>query len=71
MTLSALSRCCRCSLKTVTSSVERLRFTPFRLGPIQQDAQWPDVLKLAKNGNPAPARKVARTEAEWRQQLTR
>lgn len=32
--------------------------------------QWPDVLKLANNGNPAPARKVVKTEAEWRRQLT-
>jgi len=32
--------------------------------------KWPDVLKLAKDGNPAPARKVIKTEAEWRQQLT-
>jgi methionine-R-sulfoxide reductase len=31
---------------------------------------WPDVLKLAKNGNPAPDRKVVKTEAEWRQQLS-
>ena len=32
--------------------------------------KWPDVLKLAKDGNPAPVRKVVKTEAEWRQQLT-
>ena len=32
--------------------------------------KWPDVLKLARDGNPAPARKVVKTEAEWRQQLT-
>lgn len=31
---------------------------------------WPDVLNFAKNGNPAPARKVIKTEAEWREQLT-
>ena len=30
---------------------------------------WPDVLHLAKTGNPAPDRKVVKTEAEWRQQL--
>jgi methionine-R-sulfoxide reductase len=30
---------------------------------------WPDVLTLAKDGNPAPARKVVKTEAEWREQL--
>jgi peptide-methionine (R)-S-oxide reductase len=32
--------------------------------------KWTDVLKLAKNGNPAPDRKVVKTEAEWHQQLT-
>ena len=32
--------------------------------------KWSDVLNLAKNGNPAPAQKVVKTEAEWRQQLT-
>ena len=32
--------------------------------------KWSDVLKLAKDGNPAPARKVVKTEAEYRQQLT-
>jgi len=31
--------------------------------------KWPDILKLAKKGNPAP-RKVVKTEAQWRQQLT-
>ena len=28
------------------------------------------MLKLAGDGNPAPARKVVKTEAEWREQLT-
>src|ERR1039458_969418 len=28
-----------------------------------------DVLNLAKTGNPAPDRKVIKTDAEWRQQL--
>ena len=32
--------------------------------------KWPDVLNLASNGNPAPAQKVVKTEAEWRRQLT-
>jgi peptide-methionine (R)-S-oxide reductase len=32
--------------------------------------QWPDVLSLAKNGNPPPDRKVVRTDAEWRKQLS-
>jgi methionine-R-sulfoxide reductase len=32
--------------------------------------QWNDVLNLAKTGNPAPDRKVVKTEAEWRKQLT-
>ena len=30
---------------------------------------WPDVLNLAKTGNPAPDRKVVKTDAEWRRQL--
>jgi peptide-methionine (R)-S-oxide reductase len=32
--------------------------------------KWPDVLNLARNGNPAPERKVIKTEAEWRGQLS-
>ena len=32
--------------------------------------KWPDVLNLAKNGNPAPAHKVVKTDAEWRQLLS-
>ena len=32
--------------------------------------KWPDVLQLAKDGNPPPDRKVVKTEQEWRQQLT-
>ena len=32
--------------------------------------KWPDVLNLAKSGNLAPDRKVVKTDAEWRQQLT-
>ena len=31
---------------------------------------WNDILKLAKNGNPPPRRRVERTDAEWREQLT-
>jgi len=31
---------------------------------------WPDILNLAKNGNPAPDRKVVKTDAEWREQLS-
>jgi hypothetical protein len=30
---------------------------------------WPDILDLAKNGNPAPDRKVVKTDEEWRKQL--
>lgn len=37
---------------------------------IQKMLKWSDVLRLAKNGNPPPGRKVVKTEAEWRQQLT-
>src|SRR5260370_39680210 len=32
--------------------------------------KWPDVLNLAKSGNPAPDRKVVKTDAEWREQLS-
>jgi methionine-R-sulfoxide reductase len=32
--------------------------------------RWPEILNLAKNGNPAPDRKVVKTEGEWRSQLT-
>jgi len=32
--------------------------------------QWPDVLNLAKDGSPAPDRKVVKTDAEWHQQLS-
>jgi methionine-R-sulfoxide reductase len=31
---------------------------------------WTDVLRLANSGNPAPARKVTKTDAEWRAQLS-
>ena len=32
--------------------------------------KWNDILRTAKEGNPPPAHKVVKTEAEWRQQLT-
>jgi methionine-R-sulfoxide reductase len=32
--------------------------------------KWNDVLSFAKNGNPSPDRKVSRSEAEWRRQLS-
>ena len=32
--------------------------------------KWREVQDLAKNGNPDPDKKVVKTEAEWRQQLT-
>jgi methionine-R-sulfoxide reductase len=32
--------------------------------------KWPDVMNLARNGNPAPEHKVVKTDAEWRKQLT-
>ena len=32
--------------------------------------KWPDVLKFGREGNPAPERKVEKTEAEWRAQLS-
>jgi methionine-R-sulfoxide reductase len=31
---------------------------------------WPDILDLAKNGNPAPNRRITKTDEEWRLQLT-
>jgi methionine-R-sulfoxide reductase len=31
---------------------------------------WPDILNLAKNGNPDPGHKVVKTEAEWRAYLS-
>ena len=31
---------------------------------------WRDVLRLASEGAPAPERRVEKTEAEWRKQLT-
>ncbi len=31
--------------------------------------KWPDILNLAKNGNPAPDRRVEKSDAEWRQML--
>ncbi len=32
--------------------------------------KWNDVLGYAKNGTPAPDKKVTKTDAEWKQQLT-
>ncbi len=32
--------------------------------------KWPDVLSLAKNGNPAPERRLEKADAEWRKQLS-
>ncbi len=32
--------------------------------------KWHDILTLARNGNPAPAHKVVKTDAEWRSQLS-
>ncbi len=31
---------------------------------------WNDILNFAENGNPAPDRKVTKTEEEWKAQLT-
>ena len=33
--------------------------------------KWNDVMSFARKGNPAPDRKVVKTEAEWRQQLSK
>jgi peptide-methionine (R)-S-oxide reductase len=32
--------------------------------------KWPDVLNSAQNGSPAPDRKLVKTDAEWREQLS-
>jgi methionine-R-sulfoxide reductase len=32
---------------------------------------WTDVMRYGRDGNPAPDRKVVKTEAEWRQQLSK
>lgn len=32
--------------------------------------KWPDVIELAKNGNPAPDKRVEKTEEEWKALLT-
>lgn len=32
--------------------------------------RWPDVLKIASDGNPAPDHKVVKTETEWGAQLS-
>jgi methionine-R-sulfoxide reductase len=31
---------------------------------------WPDVMRFAREGNPAPERRVEKTDAEWRAQLS-
>jgi peptide-methionine (R)-S-oxide reductase len=51
-----------------TQSCRQVRNLPH--GKIQTMIQWAEVLSLAKNGNPAPDRKVVKTDAEWRRQLT-
>ena len=32
--------------------------------------KWNDILDIARRGNPAPDRKVTKTDAEWRKQLS-
>jgi len=32
--------------------------------------RWPEVIDFAKKGNPTPERKVVKSEAEWRAQLS-
>jgi len=32
--------------------------------------KWNDILDIARRGNPAPDRKVTKTDAEWREQLS-
>ncbi|MEM6645087.1 MAG: peptide-methionine (R)-S-oxide reductase MsrB [Bacteroidota bacterium] len=33
--------------------------------------KWIDVIRFAKKGNPSPSRRVEKTDAEWRAQLSR
>lgn len=32
--------------------------------------KWPDIVNIAKTGNPAPDRRVEKTDQEWRAQLS-
>ena len=32
--------------------------------------KWPDVIRISKAGNPEPDRKVTKSDAEWRKQLS-
>jgi methionine-R-sulfoxide reductase len=32
--------------------------------------KWPDILHFAKEGNPAPDRRVVKTDEQWREQLS-
>ncbi len=32
--------------------------------------RWPDVVRISKHGNPAPDRRVEKSEEEWRAQLS-
>jgi peptide-methionine (R)-S-oxide reductase len=50
------------NLLTYAATLPRLKY--------KMMLKWPDVLNLAKRGNPAPDRKVIKTDAEWRQQLS-
>ena len=58
--------------RTVTVGATKRSVEPGRISGYDtvNMLRWTDVLKLAKDGNPAPTRKVVKTESEWRQQLT-
>ena len=47
-----------------------LRSSPRRQIITHHMLKWPDVLNLAKNGNPAPDRRIEKTDAEWRRLLS-
>ena len=50
--------------------IEDTRFYRWQCLKYKMMLKWPDVLNLAKSGNPAPDRKVVKTDAEWREQLS-
>jgi methionine-R-sulfoxide reductase len=40
------------------------------MGAYKNMLKWTDVIALARSGNPEPAHKVVKSEAEWRAQLS-
>src|SRR5581483_7337309 len=56
--------------RTVRSPEEGIALASEAQGRPATMLKWPDVLKLAKDGNPPPDRKVVKSETEWRNQLS-